>query len=631
MRKLSEKQASSRDREIYKFCLFLLACAFFLAGCNELKTPQAEPFYAEKVEPPPKKEFRWSNGKMPKSFDPALAAASPEADFARALFEGLTDIDSKTLQPVPAVAVKWTNSGDFKTWTFTLRRDAKWSNGEPVTASNFVASWKRLVELGDKIPQRALFQNIVGMDTENVVPVFANEEIDILSKNNLPNAFLGGKEQSNSNTNGNSAKNQKSTKKASEKTISENDNKDIFGVEAVNDFTLKVTLVNADKDFPSLVAHPIFRPVYGDGKEFETGSLQADVVTNGAFRIASIDAQEGVSLDRADFYWNRSAVELETVKFVPTDGAENALAAYRAGELDAVTNADFKPLALKLLEPYNDFRRTTHSALNFYQFNESKPQFKDARVRKALAMAIERERLTQDEMDGASHPAFGFSPFSEGEKISQSAEEAQKLIAEAGFPGGTGFPKITLLINRNDTQRRIARLVKEMWQKTLNIETEIIIKDQTEFESAFQNGEYDLIRRGVVLPTTDEAANLLTMFPPTPAATQETKTENDETVAANSQLLSDKTAESKLDFSESEDKNASVAENGQTDSAVLTEKQALEILPAIPLYFPTSYSLVKPYVSGFETNALDAPSLKDVKIDHDWQPSKGKFLSKDRN
>lgn len=629
MRKQREKQIQTRGSQIFTFCLLALACAFFLAGCNELKTPQSEPFYAEKVEPPPKKEFRWSNGRMPKSFDPALAAASPEADFARALYEGLTDIDSKTLQAVPAVAAKWTNSEDFKTWTFNLRRDAKWSNGASVTARDFVASWKRLVELGDRVPQRALFQNIVGMDTENVVPVFANEEIDVPSKNNPPNAFLGGKEQSNSNTNSNTSKNQKTAKKAREKTIPVSDEKDIFGVEAVNDYTLKVTLVNADKDFPSLVAHPIFRPVYGDGREFETNNLNANLITNGAFRVASIEAQ-GIALDRADSYWNRADVDLETVKFVPTDSAENALAAYRAGEIDAVTNADFKPLALKLLEPYNDFRRTTHSALNFYQFNESKPQFKDARVRKALAMAIERERLTRDEMDGASHPAFGFSPFSEEEKISQNAEDAQKLLAEAGFPGGAGFPKISLLINRNDTQRRIARVVKEMWQKTLNIETEIVIKDQAEFESAFQNGEYDLIRRGVVLPTTDEAANLLTMFPPVPAANQVKADESTDSVSANTQILNDKIAESKLDFGDNENKNNAVAEIRQSDGAVLTEKQALERLPAIPLYFPTSYSLVKPYVSGFETNALDAPSLKDVKIDHDWQPAKGKFLSKEQ-
>src|SRR5215218_6253694 len=122
--------------------LSLVVFAFFLSGCSEIRSPKPEPFIGQPAAPR-KQEFRWSNGKMPKSFDPARASASPETDIVRALYEGLTDLDPKNLKPVPAISTKWTASEDFKSWTFQLRSDAKWSNGESVTAQDFVRSWKR--------------------------------------------------------------------------------------------------------------------------------------------------------------------------------------------------------------------------------------------------------------------------------------------------------------------------------------------------------------------------------------------------------------------------------------------------------------------------------------------------------
>lgn len=615
-------------------CVYLLIIFFavFSTACNEFQKPKTEPFYAEKVTPPPVQEFRWSNGKMPKSFDPALVSASPEADFVRALYEGLTDSEPKTLKPIPAIALKWSSSDDLKTWTFYLRKDAKWSNGETITAQDFVRSWKRLVEMGDQVPQRGLLKNIVGMDTENVLPVFANEEVDVLSKDNLlTNQFLNKEQKSDTKTKNGEHKKQNS------KVVEKNEKKDLFGVEAVDDFTLKVSLVQPDPDFASLVAHPIFRPVYGDGSEFAGDGLNPKITTDGAFRVASVEPDK-IVLERADHYWNSKEVQLERVRFVPTDNAENALEAYRSGEVDAVTNADFKPLALKLLTPYDDFRRTTHSALNFYQFNPDKPLYKDSRVRKALAMSIERELLTQDELDGASHPALSFSPFSNDEqKLSQDVEQARKLLSDAGYVEGRNFPVIQLLINRNDVQKRIAKAVAKMWKKNLNIETNIVTKEKDDYEQAIQNGEYDIARRGVVLPTADEAANMLVIFPPEPKNKKELEKESANTsIPTVSQVLNEKTAESNLNFGRAEtpspienkenkkEKEYLLSENSE---AYLTEQHALDMLPAIPLYFPTSYSLVKPYVEGFEMNALDAPSLKDVRINKDWQPSSQNFIS----
>lgn len=626
-------------RRFTAYCCCLLLLVF--SACSELEKPKPEPFYAETA-PPPKKEFRWSNGKMPKSFDPALAAAPPETDVVRAIYEGLTDTDPKDLETIASVAIDWTASDDNKTWTFILRRDAKWSNGEPVTAKDFVRSWKRLAEMGDKVSHYKLLDNIVGMQVaeKEKTPIKDAEELDFFSKQQLnqdfPQIF-----KPNTNTapkteikptpppiRTETEKKSDSEIKTKEKPKTEQKPEPKFGVEAVDNFTLKVSLVQPDKDFPALAANPIFRPIYGDGKEFE-GKLNTDIVTNGAFRVSSIGV-DGITLDRAENYWNRGQIELERVRFVPTENAEKALEAYRKGEIDAVTNADFEPLALKLLTPFDDFERTTHSALNFYEFNQKNAPFNDRRVREALTIAIERERITDGDMDGASKPAVRFLPFETNEKLElkQDKEKARNLLTEAGFPNGENFPAVKLLVNRNNMQQRIARSVAKMWKENLNIETEITVKESNELDAMKKSESFDMIRRGVVFPTTNETANLLAIFPPTIQPTEKaqesetTKVENPKNETNVSAQL--KAKPPKDEMLEHENLASETSEDLAENKTILTEADAMFELPAIPLYFPTSYSLVKPYILGFENNILDAPSLKDVRIDNNWQPKKPK-------
>lgn len=628
------KRRSTNEKSAFVFFrLFLVSFALFLTACSELEKPKTEPFYAD-AKPPQKKEFRWSNGKTPKSFDPALAAAAPETDIVRAIYDGLTDNDSKSLQIVPALAEKWEASGDFKTWTFHLRKDAKWTNGEIIKAEDFVRSWKRLAEMGEKVSHYKLLTNIVGMqkaEPKPEIPATENQEIDSVSKNaanqnppflqTQPNNNLSIKPLTNSSVPA-EPKNDLLVKKEPEKPVEPK-----FGVEAINENTLKVSLIKPDKEFPALVANPIFRPIFGDGEIFGDGKLNAAIVTNGAFRIFSI-GQDGITLDRSENYWNKSSVELERVKIVPLESAEKALQAYKNGELDAVTNAYFEPLALKLLTPFDDFKRTTHSAVNFYEFNLQKPPFDDAKVREALAISIERERLTQDEMEGATEPALSFMPFeNDGEgKLEQNIEKAKRLLDDAGFPDGKDFPAVTLTVNRNNIQQKIASSVARMWKDNLNIKVEVVIKSAEEIAEARKTNDFDIIRRNAVLPTTDETANMLAIFPPkkeikelvkNPAIEDKTvKPENSQT-APNDLLPTFETL-----VTENEEKSILIERLEETSRAILTEEQAIAELPAIPLYFPTSYSLVKPYIQGFEINSLDAPSLKSVRIDVNWQPKK---------
>lgn len=595
-----------------------LAGAFLLSSCTEIQRPKVEPFFAV-TGPPPKQELRWSNGKIPKTLDPARAAAPPETDLIRAVYDGLTDLDSKTLRAVPAVAEKWEASENFKIWTFTLRRDAKWSNGERVTAGDFVRSWKRLAELREKAANRFLFQNIVGMsDRPETKGEPSSQPGDFLhaappgpeSTPSIPASAIYPQSQLSAREPG------PATKPAETEPIGRpTPSAPKFGVEAVNDSMLTVSLELPDKDFPKLVANPIFRPVFGDGSSLEKERLDTAAVTNGAFRITKI-TNDGITLEPAESHWDRRSLALESVKFVAAASPENALEAYKKGDVDVVTNAAFEPLALKLLAPYEDFRRTAHSALNFYEFNTSRAPFSDRRIREALTIAIDRTKLTEGDLEGMMQPANSFNLLSESkhELLSLDVEKAKQLLEKAGYPDGVGFPDIRLVVNRNDTQQRVARSVAKMWQQNLNIETQIIVKEASEIEAVRAAGDFDIVRRGIVLPTNDELVSLASIFG---SARKPADTEPADIAAGEPRDQAKTQGPNPAD----ESANTDAAKKAEAvDNMTMTEADAIFELRAIPLYFPTSYALVKPYVRGFEMNGLDAPSLKEISIDSSWQP-----------
>jgi oligopeptide transport system substrate-binding protein len=338
------------------------------------------------------------------------------------------------------------------------------------------------------------------------------------------------------------------------------------------------------------------------------------LISNGAFALAKT-GDGRVLLERANHYWDKQQVTLDRVEFVGTSDPESALASYRSGEVDAVTNAAFEPLAIKLLTPYEDFRRTTYSALTYYTFNTSHAPFDDVRVREALALGFDRERVSEDDLGGATEPAKRFLPdvvsdsrrpvVEKSELLEKDYEYAKELLAEAGYPNGEGFPKIRLLINRNEQQRIVAQSIAAMWRSVLNIETEIVVKNWEDYETAARAGDYDVVRRGMVMQSTDELTNIRALFgegfSPSHSASggAQPGSTNPGTPGANAST----TKQPRLG----------------TLRPIETESQALNDLSAMPIYFASSYALVKPYVKGFDSNVLDAPSLKTVRIENGWK------------
>ena len=537
-----------------------------LLGCFGVADPAT---YYGKVVVPRAQQFRWSDGGLPQTFDPAFAAAPPDTDAVRALFEGLTDYDPKTLTAVPAVATRWESSGDGRTWTFYLRDDAHWSNGDKVTAHDFVKSWERTIKIGPLAPHTELLNNIEGATSPT-------KPADKVQNDSAPAPLRR------------------------------------FGAEAVDDHVLRVRLQSGDANFPALVAHPVFRPVKVPESEPTKRLGASNLISNGAFLLAKSDNQS-VLLERAQTYWDGASVALDRVEFVNTPNAEDALAAYRSGEVDAVSSAPFEPLALKLLTPYKDFRRSTFGALTYYSFNTTRPPFDDVRVREALAISINRERVSRDDLGGATEPAGKFLPevapsdkpvVDNSELLQEDVRKARELLAEAGYPDGQNFPVVRLLVNRNDQQRIVAQSIAQMWRSALNIDTEIIIKNWDEYEAIVKAGDYDVVRRGMVMQTTDELTNLRLLFP----------------------------AESRAEAAQPPDPTKAREASARPGGVILeripelalveSEAQALKELKAMPIYFASSYALVKPYVSGFDANLLGVPSLKKTRIETGWTERK---------
>jgi oligopeptide transport system substrate-binding protein len=601
-----------------------LAVGLAVASGGCFSSDEGETYYG-RVRVPVRQEFRWSDGGLPQVFDPALAAAPPDTDVVRAMFEGLTDYDARTLKPISGVAIRWESAAEDREWTFHLRHDARWSNGEPVTAHDFVRSWQRTLQLGERAPHARLLANLVGAQS-SATP-----------RPPLTPTPPARRDESAANEASQVALPEASPAPA----------KAELGVEALNDFTLRVRLQRPDKNFPALVAHPVFRPVHqpkeakdsergdaaeGEGEARGGGAVRpeagAPIISNGAFNL-SAQAGDGVVLERADSYWNAKIVALERVRFVAAPDAEAALSAYRAGEVDAVTNANIEPLAMKLLTPYKDFRRATFGALTFYDFNTTRAPFNDRRVRQALSLAVDRQRLSADTLGGATEAAVKFLPSTGDDEgtaagdrgITFDAEAARRLLAEAGFEGGNNFPRIRLLVNRNEQHRAVAAAIAGMWRNTLGVETEIVLRNWDEYEAALRGGDYDVARRSMVMQTVDEESNMLAMFDPERLNFATSSDTNGGNEGAEANASPSPRPDARGDAASAETPPDS-SPSKHTPQLILSEQHALEELPAIPIYFASSYALVKPYVAGFDSNLLDAPSLQQVRIDTGWQPPK---------
>ncbi|WP_318653511.1 peptide ABC transporter substrate-binding protein [Pectobacterium brasiliense] len=390
----------------------------------------------------------------PASLDPIKAVGLPEAQVARDLFEGLVNQDEKG-NLVPGVALRWQTT-DNRTFIFTLRDNARWSNGEPVTAKDFVYSWRRLVNPENSSPF-AWFARLAGI--QNAEQILARK---------LP--------------------------------------VDQLGVTAVNDHTLKVQLSKPVPYFVSLTANFSLFPVHQATIEKfgNDWTKPGNLIGNGAFKLEQRVVNEKLVLTQNPYYWDNAHTRLTKVTFVPINQESNATKRYLSGDID-ITESFPKNLYQKLLKDlpgqvYTPDQLGTY----YYAFNTQRAPTNDVRVRKALSYAIDRKVIAEKVLGTGEKPAWHFTPdvtagFKPTESLLQQYSQdeldaqAKALMAAAGY-GPNNPLKLSLLYNTSESHQKIAIAVASMWKKTLGVDVRLSNQEWQTYIDSRNSGNFDVVR-----------------------------------------------------------------------------------------------------------------------------------------
>ncbi|HLG42317.1 MAG TPA: ABC transporter substrate-binding protein [Planctomycetota bacterium] len=293
------------------------------------------------------------------TLDPGIARGVPEHRVQIALYEGLLNYDPKTTEPIAGVAERWEISSDGKTYTFHLRDNAQWSDGRPVTARDFDFAWKRALA-----PETA-------SDYAHQLYYLKGAEAYNTGKNKDPNSVQ---------------------------------------VRATDDRTLVVELEHPTAFFINLMPFFTYYPVRKDkiDEHENQWTMPGKLVTNGPFMLKEWVTNQHLLMVRNPRYWNAAAVKQESVKFLPNENVSTAFDIYEAGECDVITAVplDF----IDKLKARPDYYSDTYLGTYFYSFNVTKPPFDNAKVRKALALALDREIICEKIIRGGQRPAYHFVP-----------------------------------------------------------------------------------------------------------------------------------------------------------------------------------------------------------------------------
>jgi oligopeptide transport system substrate-binding protein len=431
----------------------LLLAMVVLHGCGEKKLNNVEYGIRNQI-------LYYANGDEPKSVDPHLITGTVENNIIINLFEGLTSKDAKTLEARPGVAESWTISEDGRVYRFKLRENARWSNGDPLTAEDFVYSWRRA--LNPRLPNAYAYMMFY---IEGAEAFYKGENTDFAS----------------------------------------------VGVKAISPHELEVTLKAPAHFFLQLLDHHSYYPVHGPtlekfgGVEDPTSrwALPENFVGNGPFVLKRWEINKVVELDKNPHYWDADVVRLQAVHFLPIDDQQAEERAFRSKQVH-LTNTpqmDIEKIQVYRKDRPEVLRVIPTYASYYYEFNVQCKPFDDARVRKAFALAIERDLLVKNVTKGGEVPAYNFVPpdpegYTPQIYWREDVEEARRLLAEAGFPNGEGFPVLTLLYNTHDNHHKVAVAIQQMLKKNLNVNIQLENKEWKVYLAARKNVEHDIARAG---------------------------------------------------------------------------------------------------------------------------------------
>ena len=514
---------------------FLLVCVW---GCDH------------RANPPDVEVLRRGLGGEPSALDPAAAADNFSLQVIQDLYEGLTT-ESPTGDVLPGVASSWTTDSSGTQYTFLLRSNARWSNGMPVLAKEFVAAWQRVVDPREASPVADNLRLIVGA-------------AEIISGHSPPSDL---------------------------------------GVYAPSDHILIVKLERPAPFFPQLLTHPSAFPVYSNASA--RSHDPATWVSNGAYVLAKWQPGTKVELTQNMEYWDRVNVHIPRVQYQVTTDDNAQYARYRAGQLDITDSVPANAIPTLRTQHSTELVIAPFLATAYYGLNLSEPLFAhNINLRRALAMAIDREFLVNSLAFGQA-PAYGFVPpniwnyqpqYWEWKDLRDTARiaQAKQLYEKAGYSIDRPL-HLRLLINSNGVIKNTAILIASMWKDTLGIETELTEEEFRVFLQSRQDKKrWDIARLGWTADFND-ASNFLDIF-------RSHSPNNDvDYVNPNFDKLIDAAA-------------SSPDEMQRRAFLESSERTMLEDYPVIPLYFFVSKRLVKPYVLGVHPNPLDRLPSKPLII-----------------
>ncbi len=390
------------------------------------------------------------NGAEPETLDPAVITGQPEGRIVNALFEGLLRFDRHG-RSVPGVASSWEISPDRKTYTFHFRPDACWSDGKPVTAQDFVASWHRTLD-----PATASAYNY------QLFPVIGAED------------FANGKTHDFSRV----------------------------GVKALDAATLMVTLREPTPYFLDLCAFPTLDPVrtdlitqYGDDW-VKPGHL----VGNGSYLLDAWRINDSVLLKKNPLYWDAANVSLQTIEVLPISQANVAYNFYAAGQADLIMDKGLAPPSLlDELKQRPDFHAAPFLGSYFLRFNCATGPFRDLRVRQAFSMAIDRARITTKITRAGESTALSFVPpgipgYKAPEGLPENPSAARVLLAKAGYPEGKGFPLTTYLYSEGELNEGVAVELQSMWKEELGVTVQLARQEWKVYLNSLGSLDYGIAR-----------------------------------------------------------------------------------------------------------------------------------------
>lgn len=405
------------------------------------------------VQAAPKQVINIGNSAEPKDLDPHIIQGMPEFNINLQLFEGLTSYEPKTGKVIPGVAEKWKISPDQLVWTFYLRKNAQWSNGEPVTAQDFVYSWTRTIS-----------------------PAQANEY-----------AFLGY-----------FIKNAEKYNKGELKDASQ------LGLKAVDAHTFEVTLEKPTPFLLKLAFYSTLFPVHKASveKHGKNWTRPGNLVGNGAFVLSKWEVNQVITLNKNPKYWDEARVKLQEANYYPVENQITEERMFRSGQLDLTYFVPAEKVAFWLKDKTGVFHSDPILSIYHYKLNVTKPPFDDKRVRKAFALAIDRTSLVKHVTQGGEDVATAFTPPGTGgyqpkayfPKDLSGLAEAKKLLAEAGYGPKKPFPKVDILYNTGEIHKKVAEAIQQMWRKNLGVDVTLSNQEWKVYLDTMAKKNFQVIR-----------------------------------------------------------------------------------------------------------------------------------------